>query len=286
MLSRLVYSLAHLLTFAVLFEMTVKSRLEYDILPVSPGDVEKLMICGEKCFAGTLFRNTIFPKDRAHLTPPDELHRWRVEGKTKRMIEDDTVGFKAVLAGQPEEVIIGFTSWIKPGHFFSKSEDQSSVVPASPDIVTPKPDARNKEEDFPACMDVDRHKEFGALLDRERGEVWKGDANFWCKRYITRLTVTHAKPHTVLTTIGVDPAYQRQGIAGSLLQYGLSQADKQGLPVYLEATPDGALLYPHFGFESLGVEWFFDGQCSVNYMLRQPKRPEVSNSSAEILSRS
>ena len=163
--------------------MTVKSRLQYDILPVGPDDVENLMSCGEKAFAGTPFREAIFPKDRKHLTPADELHRWREERKIKRITEDNTVGFKAVLAGRQPEVIVGFTSWIKPGHFFSKKNtDQPSKASTSEYIDEPQSDTESQEDDYPACMNVDRHKEFMALLDRKREEVWKGDGDFWCKQ--------------------------------------------------------------------------------------------------------
>lgn len=52
--------------------------------------------------------------------------------------------------------------------------------------------------------------------------------------------------------LGVDPKYQRRGIARLLLQWGLERAEREGLPVHLSATPDGASLYSSLGFRSVG----------------------------------
>jgi predicted N-acetyltransferase YhbS len=52
-----------------------------------------------------------------------------------------------------------------------------------------------------------------------------------------------------LAGLAVDPDHQRKGLAGKLIRTVLVKADQDGLPTYLEATPDGAPVYPRFGFE-------------------------------------
>lgn len=71
-----------------------------------------------------------------------------------------------------------------------------------------------------------------------------------------------------LGALGVDPAFQRQGIAARLLKVGLDRADSDGVPIYLEATPDGALMYPKFGFEKVGELSMFDGQYVIESHVR------------------
>lgn len=52
-----------------------------------------------------------------------------------------------------------------------------------------------------------------------------------------------------LQAIGVDPAYQGQGLSGRLLKPLLARAEKQGLPCYLETQLEKNIpLYEHFGF--------------------------------------
>src|SRR5690606_26441060 len=41
-------------------------------------------------------------------------------------------------------------------------------------------------------------------------------------------------PHLTIATMGVSPAYRRQGIARALLQPALALADELGAPAYLE----------------------------------------------------
>ncbi|MDB5141056.1 MAG: GCN5-related N-acetyltransferase [Mucilaginibacter sp.] len=53
--------------------------------------------------------------------------------------------------------------------------------------------------------------------------------------------------------IGVDPAFQRQGIGSSLLTEVLAFADKSRLPVYLETSAlENLSWYEHFGFVVYG----------------------------------
>lgn len=58
-------------------------------------------------------------------------------------------------------------------------------------------------------------------------------------------------PHWYLAFMGVDPVAQGQGIGGRLLAAVLAQADREGMPAYLEASSqDNRRLYERHGFET------------------------------------
>lgn len=67
--------------------------------------------------------------------------------------------------------------------------------------------------------------------------------------------VTHHPPTPVwyLPFIGVDPLAQGRGVGSRLLAAGLTRADRDALPAYLEAsTPRNRALYERHGFNVVG----------------------------------
>jgi len=58
------------------------------------------------------------------------------------------------------------------------------------------------------------------------------------------------EPHFYLFAIGARPAQQGKGIGGKLMQAGLEQVDKDGMPAYLESSKENnTSFYRRFGFE-------------------------------------
>lgn len=59
------------------------------------------------------------------------------------------------------------------------------------------------------------------------------------------------RPYVLLHMLAVRPEYHRRGIGAVHLSWGSEQADKLGLPLYLEASPMGRPLYERHGYEKV-----------------------------------
>ncbi len=68
---------------------------------------------------------------------------------------------------------------------------------------------------------------------------------------LERLEIYHpSEPHWYLPMIGVDPAYQGQGLGSAILEHALMRCDEDHTAVYLEASnPKNVPLYERYGFE-------------------------------------
>ena len=79
------------------------------------------------------------------------------------------------------------------------------------------------------------------------------------------------EPHWYLWLMGIDPAYQRQGLGTALLNHALDSCDSDGTPAYLEATsPVSVRLYQRHGFDVVG-EITVCGSPPMYPMVRSPK---------------
>ncbi|KAK4547829.1 hypothetical protein LTR36_010548 [Oleoguttula mirabilis] len=232
--------------------MAQGNQSKYEILPTCPEDAESMSKCNYKAFANSFFNQMTFPKAREHLTPKDEVLAYRTQRMAGRLRQDDAVSYKAVLKDQPD-VVVGYANFLKPGHY-NKQKAQASVETTLGGVVEAKPDKQTQTDEHPACMDVEMQSKLMAMMDRKREEVWGDETNFW-----------------YLAGLCVDPDYQRQGIASLLMEGGLRQADEDGLPIYLESTPEGVHVYPRLGFETCSELVLVDyGGHTVKLMIRQP----------------
>ncbi|KAH8815539.1 acyl-CoA N-acyltransferase [Xylogone sp. PMI_703] len=59
--------------------------------------------------------------------------------------------------------------------------------------------------------------------------------------------VGHGK-NCYLDMLCTHPDYRRRGAGSMLVQWGCEEADRKGIPAYIDASKDGAKLYKKFGF--------------------------------------
>jgi len=79
-----------------------------------------------------------------------------------------------------------------------------------------------------------------------------------------------SRPHWYLAQIGVEPAYQRQGVASRLLRPMLARMDAAGLPGYLETeNPANISIYQRYGFRVV-AEDAMSGGPHIWAMVRGP----------------
>ncbi|KAL8721558.1 MAG: hypothetical protein Q9181_007681, partial [Wetmoreana brouardii] len=62
---------------------------------------------------------------------------------------------------------------------------------------------------------------------------------------------TCGKRHMLCKALFTDPAFQRQGMGDALVRYGNQLADRQGLQIFLQASPYGYPIYSKHGFKTV-----------------------------------
>ncbi|OMP84345.1 Puromycin N-acetyltransferase, partial [Diplodia seriata] len=78
-----------------------------------------------------------------------------------------------------------------------------------------------------------------------------------------------------LASLATHPDHQGKGIGAALVRWGIEQGEKDGVPVYLEATPRGFFLYKKMGFEAADEidvsHWTPNGESyKVICMIKRP----------------
>ncbi len=115
--------------------------------------------------------------------------------------------------------------------------------------------------DFAPGANLELSKLFFGELDQKRNREMKG------------------RKHFLMGILVVDPDYQRMGVGKKLLDWGLSQADRDGIPVWIDATPKGKGLYEQVGWKQVDFvdidlsKWGGEDEVerTVN-MLREPRK--------------
>ncbi|KAK0916448.1 hypothetical protein LTR57_012900 [Friedmanniomyces endolithicus] len=103
-----------------------------------------------------------------------------------------------------------------------------------------KSSAENEKDGLPPLINGTMMKEFIGQLGEAKEEQLGG------------------KPFVYLHILATHPKHHRRGVGAMHLRWGFEQAEKLGLPVYLESSPMGRPLYARNGFEikaeTLGAE--------------------------------
>jgi predicted N-acetyltransferase YhbS len=73
----------------------------------------------------------------------------------------------------------------------------------------------------------------------------------------------------VLSLLVISPAFQRRGIGKLLTQDGIDRAHANGCPVFVIASPPGALLYHRLGFELKEAPEITDNKIVQRIMVKE-----------------
>ncbi|KAF6805132.1 acetyltransferase [Colletotrichum sojae] len=137
----------------------------------------------------------------------------RTDDLTKELREDPTVRmFKAVDTDlEGDQAIVGWSKW----------NVHESGMPAAKDRVSP-----------PSAND-EAYRMMFVGLDQMRERLMGG------------------KPCVYLHILVVDPKHQRRGVGVQMMTWGMQEAVRLGIPVYLESSVSGHRLYQKVGFKDV-----------------------------------
>lgn len=114
------------------------------------------------------------------------------------------------------------------------------------------------------------------LAPNERRFASQMYRSLWRRRVSLAREKEKSDPPAIFTldTCAVDPAFQRRGIAGKLVTWGLEEAKRRGdLECTTEASPMGRVLYKRLGFgaEGKGEDLVYE----VDEEFRDRDKPEI-----------
>ncbi|KYK61050.1 GNAT family acetyltransferase [Drechmeria coniospora] len=208
------------------------------VLPALLADAPRAVAMESRAYGPSRVSAALFPGPR----PPsgDDV---RVANLRNSLRDDDACRWAKVIDtdlhvdadADADTSIIAFSKW----YFWTAGRDE---------LPAPSPWGPGANAD--AC-----ELYFGSM----RGE--------WTKRMA-------GKPHAYLKLLHTDPEHQRRGAASMLLRWGAAEADRLGLPTYLEASEEGAPLYEKHGFRPVHTivtdlsRWNGPSNAKVVIMLR------------------
>ena len=87
----------------------------------------------------------------------------------------------------------------------------------------------------------------------------------------TRKKALIAEPHWYLAAVGVDPAWQGEGLGSRLVLSGIRRAEEANVPVYLETETEGNVgFYEHLGFDVIEQVTAVGLELPIWLMVRLP----------------
>ena len=158
----------------------------------------------------------LFPQDTQPTLQEHLDATIRREALAEPFLSPEVVRVKASVNGVP----VGFANWLGPVDRTSTSGD-------------PLADEVAREAALEAAVEA-------AKTDVDRVYKAKINSNFYdaVSRAFesSRKQLFAGRPHWYLEMCAVHPDYQGKGVGKALLDWGLAQADRNNLPVYLEAS--------------------------------------------------
>ncbi|KJY01290.1 hypothetical protein TI39_contig298g00001 [Zymoseptoria brevis] len=192
-----------------------------------------------------------YPKERQHLTPPEQLFAHRVQTRKKAITSEGICTYKVMHPSEPGRMI-GAVMCKEP------VEESPKTLPLSDEdanklTLPPSPPAAP-----PACLDLEAMKHVQETMETARREIWGSNGS----------DADSSQPGYLF-----DPEFRRQGIATQLMQPLFKQPEYIAgrLPIYVEASPLGKMFSQSCGFEVLRDVELFEGRAMLSAMiLRRP----------------
>ena len=188
--------------------------MPYTILPVAATstEVEEMMKIVDQAFAPDPLMEVCFNRPGVPKTPKEE----NVAKHLEHLADPRFVYHKAVDSENPNGPMLGIAAW----YWVNDPQTSTQNIPWG----DPPPEV---------------HKEcYDATL---------GILRRWRLKYFRERN----QPFVYMAILTVAPAMQRRGVGGALLRAGLKEADRKGLPAFIEASPAGLGLYKKFGWEEM-----------------------------------
>ncbi|KAL1625065.1 hypothetical protein SLS56_007573 [Neofusicoccum ribis] len=188
----------------------------YQLEILTENDIDACFECAAPAFLHDALREATFPPHLVDPANPDEELDFR-KRRMRTRFEDGSIFFKILDPDQPGR-IAAWSNW---------------TPPQKPDATKKTSDAPDPN-DRPKCVNhvvLDAQMNF---MKEAKERLFGDDKNFW---YLGGLVT--------------NPDYQGKGMGAALVRWGMEQAEMDGVPVYLEATPTGRILYTKLGFEKV-----------------------------------
>ena len=156
-----------------------------------------------------------YTKEAREWSKDNYIEDWRADPKKVRMMK---VIDTDLSADDKNHQIIGVANW----KFFLKDRSDEEL----------EADKKKSEE-----------RGFSPDCDEKVMEAFFGTVAEYKQKHLG------GRAHVLLNLLATHPEHHRRGIGAMHLKWGNEQAEKLGLPCYLEASPKGKPLYLRYGYE-------------------------------------
>jgi len=180
---------------------------------------------------------------------------------------EDVAGLAAILF----EEFMEMHEWTRIRFSAMKPEERHAYLaaglredltnPEYPVIIQKMEDTETKEIvgflQFNDCNVPPSNKEFATQIIKPEGYNVPPIREYYRKMITAQKAAMKDKPFLHVADLATKKSYRRRGISSTLMRWGMEYATKRGVPIYVEATPDGRPLYEKLGFETLDT-WSID----------------------------
>ena len=183
----------------------------------------------------------------------DEI-KWMIDGILETVNREDETLYKACGEDGLPAGLIGWTT--SPGAFMDmdggNGAKNNTIVESEAGQGTR---VRSGNSCCPPSLDVVAWLSVSKRLREERRRVLQRyQGNSVCRMLTTNVdALTACSPLPGITSLAVDPDYQRRGVGSMLVQMFCHYVDENALDAFVLSSPAGVRLYSKFGFRAVGV---------------------------------